>query len=117
MVSPSNGQDLTSAYPNRQVRLVIPYPPGGPTDLIGRILAQRLGERLGQSFLVENISGASGAVGAGRVARAAPDGYTLLVTTNDYAVASVTNKNLSYDPIKDFSPVMIIAASPKVIAA
>ena len=94
------------------MRIVVPYPPGGPTDLIGRLLAQKLSERLGKSFYVENITGASGAVGAGQVAQATPDGNTLLVTTNDFAVASVTNSNLPYDPIKNFSPITIVAASP-----
>jgi len=112
----SHSQQSASAYPTRQVRIVVPYPPGGPTDLIARLVAQKLGERLGQSFFVENVSGASGAVGAGQVAHAAPDGYTLLVTTNDLAVASVTNSNLPYDPVKDFSPITIIATSPQVVA-
>jgi tripartite-type tricarboxylate transporter receptor subunit TctC len=105
-----------AGYPNRQVRVVVPYPPGGPTDLIARLISQKLGERLGQSFFVENVSGASGAVGAGQVAHSPADGYTLLVTTNDFAVASVTNTNLPYDPIKDFSPVTIISTSPQVVA-
>lgn len=90
----SHAQNAAESYPSRQVRIVVPYPPGGPTDLIGRILAQRLGEKLGKSFYVENISGASGAVGAGQVAQATPDGTTLMVTTNDFAVASVTNSSL-----------------------
>src|ERR1700733_13600322 len=85
------------AYPNRQVRIVVPYPAGGPTDLIARLVAQKLSERLGQSFFVENVSGARGAGGGGEGAHAAPDGYTLLVSTNDLAVASVTNKNIPYD--------------------
>jgi tripartite-type tricarboxylate transporter receptor subunit TctC len=105
-----------SGYPNRQVRIVVPYPPGGPTDLIARLVAQKLGDRLGQSFFVENVSGASGAVGAGQVAHAAPDGYTLLTVTNDFAVALVTNSNLPYDPIKDFSPITMISSSPSVVA-
>jgi tripartite-type tricarboxylate transporter receptor subunit TctC len=110
-------QSPADTYPSGKVRIVVPYPPGGPTDLIGRILAQKLGERLGKSFYVENISGASGAVGAGQVAQAPPDGTTLLVTTNDFAVASVTNSNLPYDPIKNFAPITIVAASPQVVAA
>jgi tripartite-type tricarboxylate transporter receptor subunit TctC len=105
-----------ATYPTRQVRVVVPYPPGGPSDLIARILSQKLGERLGKSFFVENIAGASGAVASGQVAQAAPDGYTLMVVTNDFAVASVTNANLPYDPIKNFSPVTIIATSPQVVA-
>jgi tripartite-type tricarboxylate transporter receptor subunit TctC len=110
----ANAQQGT--YPNRQVRIIVPYPAGGPTDLIARLVAQKLGERLGQSFFVENVSGASGAVGAGQVAHSAPDGYTLLVSTNDFAVSSVTNTNLPYDPLKDFSPITIIATSPQVVA-
>ncbi|HEX4409160.1 MAG TPA: tripartite tricarboxylate transporter substrate-binding protein [Xanthobacteraceae bacterium] len=110
-------QTTDKSYPTRQVRIVVPYPAGGPADLIARILAQKLGERLGKSFFVENVNGASGAVGAGQVAQAAPDGYTLLVVTNDFAVASVTNTNLPYDPVKNFTPVSIVAASPQVVAA
>jgi tripartite-type tricarboxylate transporter receptor subunit TctC len=113
----SHAQNAAESYPARQVRIVVPYPPGGPADLIGRILAQKLGEKFGKSFYVENISGASGAVGAGQVAQATPDGTTLMVTTNDFAVASVTNSSLPYDPIKNFSPITIVAASPQVVAA
>src|SRR4051794_17817343 len=113
---PSDAQQAAPSYPTRQVRMVVPYPAGGPTDLIARILAQKLSERLGQTFIVENVGGASGAVGAGQVAQAAPDGYTLLVGTNDFAVASVTNSKLPYDPVKNFAPVTIIASSPQVVA-
>jgi tripartite-type tricarboxylate transporter receptor subunit TctC len=117
MVSgPSGAQQPAAHYPTKQVRMVVPYPAGGPTDLIARILAQKLTERLGQTFYVENVGGASGAVGAGQVAQAAPDGHTLLVGTNDFAVASVTNSKLPYDPIKNFAPVTIIASSPQVVA-
>jgi tripartite-type tricarboxylate transporter receptor subunit TctC len=112
----SRSQQSANPYPTRQVRIVVPYPPGGPTDLIARLVAQKLSERLGQSFFVENASGASGAVGAGQVAHTSPDGYTLLAVTNDFAVASVTNSNLPYDPIKDFSPITTISSSPSVVA-
>jgi tripartite-type tricarboxylate transporter receptor subunit TctC len=104
------------AYPNHQVRIVVPYPPGGPTDLIARLVAQKLTDRLGQSFFIENNAGASGAVGAGLVAHAVADGYTLLAVTNDFAVASVTNSNLPYDPVKDFAPITMISTSPSVVA-
>lgn len=112
----ANAQPVTQAYPAKQVRIVVPYPPGGPTDLIARLLSQKLSERLGQTFYVENVAGASGAVGAGQVAKSTPDGSNLLVITNDFAVASVTTTGLPYDPVKDFTPVSIIAASPQVIA-
>lgn len=112
----SYSQQNDTGYPNRQVRIVVPYPPGGPTDLIARLVAQKLSDRLGQSFYIDNVNGASGAVGAGQVAHAPPDGYTLLAVTNDFAVASVTNSNLPYDPIKDFSPITMISSSPSVVA-
>lgn len=112
----AHAQQTKPSYPTKQVRIVVPYPAGGPTDLIARLLAQKLGERLGQSFYVENVAGASGAVGAGQVAKSEPNGESLLVVTNDFAVASVTNKGLPYDPVKNFTPVTIIASSPQVIA-
>ncbi len=112
--SPSHAQQ--AGYPSKQVRVVVPYPAGGPTDLIARLLSQKLTERLKQSFYVENVGGASGAVGAGQVAQSAPDGHTLLFVTNDFAVASVTNTGLPYDPIKNFAPVTIVASSPQVVA-
>jgi tripartite-type tricarboxylate transporter receptor subunit TctC len=104
-------------YPSKQVRLIVPYPPGGPTDVIARLLGQHLTEMLGQSFFVENLTGASGAVGAGVAAKAAADGHTLLVVTNDFAVAPVTSTKLPYDPVKDFAPVSIVSASPQVVIA
>ena len=113
---PSYAQQAQRGYPTKQVRVVVPYPAGGPTDLIARLLSQKLGERLGQTFIVENVAGASGAVGAGQVAQSAPDGHTLLVVTNDFAVASVTNANLPYDPVKNFAAVTIVASSPQVVA-
>ena len=116
MSGPSYSQQAAGSYPQRQVHVVVPYPPGGPSDLIGRIVAQKLSAKLGQSFFVENVNGASGAVGAGQVAHAAPDGYTLLIVTNDFAVASVTNSNLPYDPVKNFSPITMISTSPSVVA-
>jgi tripartite-type tricarboxylate transporter receptor subunit TctC len=112
----AHGEQAKTDYPTRQVRIVVPYPAGGPTDLIARLLAQKLGERLGQTFYVENVPGASGVLGAGQVARLEPNGEHLLVVTNDFAVASVTNTGLPYDPIKNFTPVTIVAASPSVIA-
>lgn len=104
-------------YPTRQVRVIVPYPPGGPTDVIARLVAQKLTERSGQNVYVENLSGASGAIGAGTAASSAADGYTLLFTTNDFAVASVTTSKLPYDPVKSFAPISIVAAAPQVVVA
>ena len=116
VLAATSSQAQQAAYPSKQVRVVVPYPAGGPTDLIARLLSQKLTERLKQSFYVENVGGASGAVGAGQVAQSAPDGHTLMVVTNDFAVASVTNTGLPYDPVKNFAPVTIVAASPQVVA-
>ncbi len=104
------------AYPTRQARLIVPYPPGGPTDVIARLISQKLTEALGQNFIVENLPGASGAIGATAASNSPPDGHTLLVVTNDFAVASVTSK-LAYDPVKNFAPVSIVSASPQVVIA
>jgi tripartite-type tricarboxylate transporter receptor subunit TctC len=112
----SYGQQPEKNYPTRQVRVIVPYPPGGPVDVVGRLMSQKLSERLGQSFFVENVTGASGAVGTTQVAQAAPDGYTLLVMNNDFALTSVTNAHLSYDPINDFAPISMMASWPQVIA-
>jgi tripartite-type tricarboxylate transporter receptor subunit TctC len=111
----SHAQTTPSGYPARQVRVIVPYPPGGPTDVIARLISQKMTEALGQTFFVENLPGASGAIGAGTAANAPGDGHTLLVVTNDFAVASVTNSKLPYDPVKNFVPVSIVSASPQVV--
>jgi tripartite-type tricarboxylate transporter receptor subunit TctC len=104
----------TPAYPTRAVRVIVPYPPGGPTDVIARLAAQALSETLGQQFFVENLSGASGARGAAFVASAPPDGYTLMFVTNDLQIAAVTTK-VQYDPVKNFAPISIVSRSPSVV--
>ena len=110
----SQAQTAPPSYPTKQVRIICPYPPGGPTDVIARLLAQKLQEQLGGQFFVENLAGAGGALGAGNAANSAPDGSTLLVTTNDFAVGATTTK-LNYDPVKNFTPVSIVASAPQVI--
>ena len=102
-------------YPSGNVRIIVPYPPGGPTDLIARLCAQKLSEALGHQFYVENVSGASGARGAAMVAAAPPDGQTLLFVTNDLAVTSTISSKLQYDPVKSFAPVGLVSSSPSVV--
>ena len=104
-----------SAYPNRQARIIVPYPAGGPTDVMARVIAQHLSESLGQNFFVENLTGASGVVGTGTAANSAGDGHTILFVTNDFAVAPTMSIKVPYDPIKSFAPVTIAAASPQVV--
>ena len=107
-----------ATYPTKTVRLVIPYPPGGGTDITGRAMAQRLSEFLGQSVVIENKPGATGMIGAASVAKAAPDGYTVLFgAASEMAINASLFKTMSYDPRTDFEPVSLIAAFPLVFVA
>jgi tripartite-type tricarboxylate transporter receptor subunit TctC len=103
------------SYPTGNVRIMVPYPAGGPTDVIARLTAEKLSEALGRQFYVENVSGASGARGAALAAAAPADGQTLLCVTNDMAIASTMSKSIQYDPIKSFAPIGIVSASPSVV--
>jgi tripartite-type tricarboxylate transporter receptor subunit TctC len=102
-------------YPTRPVRVIVSAAAGGPSDVIGRIVAQKLSERLGQQFYVENIPTAAGNVAVGMVAKAAPDGYTLLSPTSAVVINPSLYSNLSYDTLRDFAPVTLAAASPHVL--
>ena len=105
-------------YPAKPVRLVIPWPAGGPTDVLGRVFAERLSKVLGQPLVLDNRAGASGAIGADVVTRAAPDGYTVMVQSmTNQAMFPATIKNLRFDPIADFEPITQIVASPMIIVA
>src|SRR2546430_2400181 len=93
-------------YPSKPVKLVVPFPAGSATDQVARLIVAQLQESLGQPFIVENKAGAQGGIAAAEVARAAPDGYTLMVTTNTPQAANVSLfKKLNYDPMKDFAPI------------
>jgi len=108
-------QDAAKDYPNRPVRLIIPFPPGGSNDVVGRMVALQLGDKLGKQVYVDNRAGAGGVIGTDAAAKAAPDGYTLLVVSIAHAVNPWLYK-LSYDPIKDFVPISILATGPNVLA-
>ncbi|RZI63733.1 MAG: tripartite tricarboxylate transporter substrate binding protein [Variovorax sp.] len=111
------GAVQAQGYPNKPVRLIVPYPAGGTTDIIARVAAQQLSERLKQPFVVENKAGANGAIGSVEVARAPADGYTLLMgTASTHGINSAVYKSLPYDAVKDFAPVTIVASTPNIIA-
>jgi tripartite-type tricarboxylate transporter receptor subunit TctC len=99
-------------YPSRPITVVVGYPAGGPTDTIARLLAQRMSGPLGQSVIIENLSGANGGIGAGRVARAPPDGYTLSLANWNNAVANGAVYALKYDLITDFAPIALLTSAP-----
>src|SRR5262245_28762700 len=104
-------------YPARTVSVIVPYPPGGSVDGVARILVQKLNETLGQHFIVENrAGGASGTVGATAVARAAPDGYTLMVSASVHVINPFLYKNIPYDAVKDFTPVTLLADGPLIVS-
>jgi tripartite-type tricarboxylate transporter receptor subunit TctC len=110
LLAPAAAQD----YPNRPVRLIIPFPPGGSNDVVGRLVANQLSEKLGHKVFVDNRGGAGGVLGTEAAAHAAPDGYTLLVVSIAHAVNPALYK-LNYDPIKSFAPIAIMATGPNVL--
>src|SRR6187397_3166164 len=104
-------------YPSKPVRIMVSFAAGGPTDQVARIMSAKLTEILGQTFVVENKTGAGGNIGAAEVARAAPDGYTLLMATvSTHAINPGLYKTMPYDPLRDFAPVSQIGVTPCVLA-
>jgi tripartite-type tricarboxylate transporter receptor subunit TctC len=105
----------SAAYPDRNILLIVPFAPGGPTDIIARIISAAFQKSLGQSVIVDNRGGAAGNIGMAIAARATPDGYTLLLTSTAIAVNPALFNNLGYDPFKDFAPVSELVNAPNVI--
>jgi len=108
---------IAQAWPTKPIRFIVPYPPGGTSDILARTIGQKLGDALGQTIVVENKPGANGNVGADLVAKAAPDGYTfLLADIGAIAISPSVYLTLAFDPTKDFSPVTMVAYSPHILA-
>jgi tripartite-type tricarboxylate transporter receptor subunit TctC len=108
---------LAQDYPSHTITVVVPNPPGGPSDLFARWIGSLMGRELGQQIIVENVGGASGTIGASRVAQAAPDGYTLLMHNITFAAAPTLYKRRTYDPLRDFDPIGLATETPQVIVA
>ena len=118
LIAVASGAAFAQTYPNRPVKIVVPFPAGGGTDALTRFVAKGMEQRLGQPFIVENRAGAGTTLGATAVARSDPDGYTIMVgTASTFAAAPGLYKRLAYDPNKDFSPVMLFATVPFVLVA
>ncbi len=111
----SVASSLAQNYPNKSVRVVVGFAAGGPTDVIARIVAQKLSESLGQQFYVENVGGAGSNTASGQVAKAAPDGYTVMVISTGFMVNASLYAKVPYDPVKDFDAVTLVAQSPNVV--
>ena len=108
----ASAQPVAGTYPVRTIRLIVPFPPGAGTDAIARLVAQKLGESMPATVIVENRVGAGGAIGAVEVARAAPDGYTLLFVASPFTTVAASSKSAGYDPVRQFTPVTPIAVGP-----
>src|SRR5690349_14334402 len=112
----TTGAPAQGGYPERPVRIIVPFPPGGPADVLARIVGDRLAQSLGKPFVIENKVGAGGNIGMEQGARAAPDGYTLtLAPVGNLTVAPALYAKLPYDPAKDFAPITVLASVPNVL--
>jgi tripartite-type tricarboxylate transporter receptor subunit TctC len=116
VAAPAAALAQNNNYPTKPVRLIVAFPAGGSTDIIGRLVGQRLSERLGQQVIVDNRGGAGGMIGTEIAARAAPDGYTLTMgTTSTHVIAPAAFSKVKYDPIKDFAPITLVASTPYLL--
>src|SRR5258708_1397469 len=106
---------FAQSYPSKPIRVVVPFAPGGPVDVVARLLAPKMNELLGQTLVIENKAGAGGNVGVSQVARAAPDGYTVLMPSSSFAVNATLTPDPGYNADKDFTPIAVVASQPNFI--
>src|SRR5882672_12241559 len=114
-VTASPAQTPPGNYPDKPVRIIVPFAPAGPTDVVARLIASKLSERLGKQFYIENVAGAGGNLGMGQAARATPDGYTVLFVSSSYVVNPSLYAKIPYDPNKDFEPVTVAGDAPNIL--
>jgi tripartite-type tricarboxylate transporter receptor subunit TctC len=107
---------LADTFPNRQVRVIVPFAPGGPVDVFGRLMAQKFSDHFGQQFFVENLGGAGGNIGTEKAAKAEPDGYTILINANNHVINPALYETVPYDPFKDFAPVSLAVGFPTALS-
>ena len=112
-LSAANTQD----YPSRPIRLIVPFPPGGGVDVAARLIGEKLGDALGQQVVIDNRPGASGTLGAQVVAKAAPDGYTLLFSAGDFVTVPSMMPHMAFDPYKELAPVTMVSSNPLAVVA
>src|SRR5688572_6839920 len=116
LVAPALSVQAADQYPSRPVRFIVPFPPGGGNDILGRAFAEKIGERMGQQWVVDNRGGASSIIGAEMAARAPADGYTLLLGTNStLAVVPALKEKIPYDPLRDYEPISLMSSSPYLL--
>jgi tripartite-type tricarboxylate transporter receptor subunit TctC len=111
----TQAQTAAGSYPDKPVRIIVPFAPAGPTDVVARLIAQKLSERLGKQFYIENVTGAGGNTGMGQAARAAADGYTILFVSSSFVVNPSLYPKIPYEPYKDFAPVTVVGDAPNAL--
>jgi tripartite-type tricarboxylate transporter receptor subunit TctC len=116
LLSTAARPSLSDTFPSRPVRVIVPFAPGGPVDVLGRLLAQKFSDHFGQQFFIENLAGAGGNIGTGKAAKAEADGYTILITANNHVINPALYESVPYDPFKDFTPVSLAVGFPTALS-
>jgi tripartite-type tricarboxylate transporter receptor subunit TctC len=116
LLSTAARPSLADTFPSRPVRVIVPFAPGGPVDVLGRLLAQKFSDHFGQQFFIENLAGAGGNIGTGKAAKAEADGYTILITANNHVINPALYESVPYDPFKDFTPVSLAVGFPTALS-